>query len=671
MDKKIRFALYTGAAALGVFALTLVLPSGKLFAQLGGGVLGSGLESIIKARELSPDDVEAALKTYVPPGSYDEYLLFASGGQAGNVEVFGVPSMRLIKNIPVFSEDSWQGYGLGDDDTKRLFKQGAAAGAPMSWGDVHHPALSLTNGQYDGQFLFVNDKANGRIGVVDLKDFKTHQIVKNPLIATNHCGAKLTQNSEYYVEGAQFGNPLPFTEYAPLSQYKEKYRGLVTFWPFDRAAGRLVQEKTFTIELPPYYQDLGGMGKGVSHGWVFINTYNSEMATPQTTGGRAGEVKPPMEVAASQREMDYLHVINWKKAEQLLAAGKLKTRTVKGMRVVSLADAIANELVFEIGEPKSPHGSDVSPDGRFITVSGKLDPHVTVFSFDKIMKAIAAKKVEGKDPFGIPVLSFKDTVEAQVEVGLGPLHSEYDDKGYAYTSMFLDSAITKWSLDKPAGGEKPWTLVESLPVHYNTGHLTVAGGDTAKPYGHYLLSLNKWSLDRHHPVGPLHPQNLQLIDISGPKMKLLSDTPTVGEPHYAVMVKANLVKPWKTYRDIGTNQLTLKPSKTVVMPGSERIERHGKDVDVFMTVIRSHFVPDAIEVSQGDRVHLHVTNIEKAEDATHGFALSAHNVNLSIDPGLTVDADFTADRAGVYPFYCSEFCSALHMEMMGYFTVKK
>lgn len=657
--------LLAGIGGLALLTVSLLVPSGTLMAQLGGSFLGGGLEAIVKARELSPEDVEAALKTYVPPGAHDEFLLFASGGQAGNVEVWGVPSMRLIKNIPIFSQDSWQGYGVGDHDTKALMKQGAAAGKVQSWGDVHHPALSLTNGVYDGKWLFANDKANGRIGVVDLKDFKTKQIVKNPLIATNHCGAKMTQNTEYYVEGAQFGNPMPFTEYSPLSRYKEDYRGLVTFWPVDKEKGQLVQSRTFTLELPPYYQDLGGMGKGVSHGWVFINTYNSEMATPGALQG-----KPAMEVQASQKEMDFLHVIHWKKAEELLAQGRLKTRMVKGMRVIGIADAVAAGILYQIPEPKSPHGSDVTPDGRFIVVSGKLDPHVTVYSFDKIQKAIAAKSYEGTDPYGIPVLKFTDTIEAQVELGLGPLHTEYDDKGYGYTSMFLDSAIVKFALDKPAGGEKPWTVVDSLPVHYNTGHLTVAGGDTSKPYGKYLVSLNKWSLDRHKAVGPLHPQNLQLIDISGPKMKLLADAPAVGEPHYAVMAKADLFKPVNSYT-VGTNMLTGKPSPHATQPGKERVERNGKEVHVYMTAIRSRFVPDHIEVNKGDRVHLHITNLDKAEDATHGFALSAHDINLSMDPGMTVDVDFVADRSGVFPFYCSEFCSALHMEMMGYLTVKK
>ncbi len=665
MNKKIRLSLYTASAGLALFAVAQLGSGKNLFAQMSGG-LGSSLEGIIKARELSPDDVEAALKTFVPPGGYDEYYMFASGGQAGNVEVFGVPSMRLMKNIPIFSEDSWQGYGLGDNETKRLFAQGKAAGMTQTWGDVHHPALSVTKGLYDGQFLFANDKANGRIGVVDLRDFHVKQIVKNPLIATNHCGAKLTENSEYYVEGSQFGTPLPYTKFAPLEKYKEEYRGLVTFWPFNRAEGKLEQSKSFTLELPPYYQDLGGMGKQVSNGWVFINTYNSEMATPDDLKG-----KPPMEIAASQREMDYLHIINWKRAEELLAKGQLKFRVISGMRVVPIAEAVAKGILYQAAEPKSPHGSDVTPDGRFITVSGKLDPHVTIFSFDKIQKAIAAKNFEGKDEFGIPVLRFKDVVEAQVEVGLGPLHTEYDDKGYAYTSMFLDSSINKWSLDKPAGGEKPWALIQSLPVHYNTGHLVVAGGDTVKPYGKYLVTLNKWSLDRALPVGPLHPQNLQLIDISGPTMKLLSDTPVVGEPHYAVMIKADKLKPWKVYPEVGYSALTRKVSTTRTLPGKERIERNGRDVHVFMTAQRSHFTPDRIDVKQGDHVHVHITNVERAEDATHGFALSSHNINLSMDPGATVDVDFTADRSGVFPFYCSEFCSALHMERMGYLTVKK
>ncbi|MBI4376562.1 MAG: Sec-dependent nitrous-oxide reductase [Elusimicrobia bacterium] len=665
MHKNVKLLALTAAAGIAVFALAQ-WPVKGLFAQLGGSSLPAGLEAIVASRELSPDDVEAALKTYVPPGSYDEFLLFASGGQAGNIEVIGVPSMRLIKNIPVFSKDSWQGFGIGDDDTKRLFKQGAAAGQIQEWGDVHHPALSLTNGQYDGQFLFANDKANARIGVVDLRDFKVRQIIKNPLIATNHCGAKMTENSEYYVEGAQFGNPLPFTEFSPMSKYKENYRGLATFWPFDRASGKFVTNRSFTIELPPYYQDLGGMGKKISHGWVFINTFNAEMATPGALEG-----KPAMEVQVSQREMDYLHVIHWKKAEELLASGKLPTRTISGMKVVSIDQAVKAGILYNIPEPKSPHGSDVTPDGRFIVVSGKLDPHVTVFSFDKIQKAIASKSFDGKDPFGIPIIKFDAAVEAQVELGLGPLHTEFDDKGYAYTSMFLDSSINKWTLEKGPRGEKPWSLVESLPVHYNTGHLTVAGGDTTQPYGKYLVSLNKWSLDRALPVGPLHPQNLQLIDISGEKMKLLADAPVVGEPHYAVMAPAKIFKPWKVYPEVGLNGLTLKKSATATAPGQERVARNGKDVHVYMTAIRSRFVPDRIDVKQGDKVHLHITNLDRAEDATHGFALSAHNINLSMDPGLTVDVDFVADRSGVFPFYCSEFCSALHMEMMGYLTVAK
>src|SRR3989344_5017441 len=179
MNNRIKTIVF---AVLGVFFVAAV---GLKLGAIDGLSFGPALQDVIKARGLTADDIEAALKTYVPPGSYDEYLLFASGGQAGNVEVFGVPSMRLLKNIAIFSPDSWQGPGVGDDDTKRLMKQGEAAGMKQTWGDAHHPALSLTKGMYDGQYLFANDKANARIGVGDLRDFKVRQIVKNPLIATN------------------------------------------------------------------------------------------------------------------------------------------------------------------------------------------------------------------------------------------------------------------------------------------------------------------------------------------------------------------------------------------------------------------------------------------------------------------------------------------------------
>jgi len=613
------------------------------------------IKSLMAARGLSEADVEAALKTYVPSGKHDDYLIFASGGHSGQILVIGVPSMRQLKTIAVFTPEPWQGYGYGDESNKIL--AGAGQGThSLGWGDVHHPNLSETKGDYDGQFLFVNDKANGRVAVVDLHDFMTKQIVANPLIGSDHGGAFVTPDTDYVVESSQYPTPLG-REYAPLSDYKDRYRGLATFWKFDRAKGRIVPEQSWAIELPPYSQDLADAGKLVSDGWVFINSFNTEMATGGTLQG-----KPAIESGASQNDMDYLHIIDWKKAEKLVAAGK--TTTIKGMRVISLATAAEENVLTFVGEPKSPHGCDVTPDGTAIVVGGKLDTHGTLYEFSKIKDLIANKKFEGKDAFGVPILPFKEAIRGQVELGLGPLHTVFDDKGNAYTSLFLESKIARWSL-------KDMKIIDKLSVHYNIGHILAAEGDTVSPDGKWVVALNKMSIDRFTPVGPLYPQNLQLVDISGDKMRLTYDLPIGdGEPHYAQMIKADKLKPLKMYTPAGFNPYTGQHDPNAVEGGKERIVRNGDNVEVWMTVVRSHFTPDQIEVNEGDTVTLHLTSVEQAEDQTHGFAIDMYNVNLSIEPGKTENVTFKADMPGVYPFYCTEFCSALHLEMTGYFLVK-
>jgi nitrous-oxide reductase len=617
---------------------------------------GASVKDLMAARGLTEQDVTAALKTYVPSGKKDEYYLFLSGGHSGQVIVAGVPSMRILKAIGVFTPEPWQGYGVGGLGEASVLAGGTQSGHALTWGDVHHPSLSETRGDYDGQFLFVNDKANARIAVVDLKDFVTKQIVADPLVASDHGGAFVTPNTDYVIEGTQYPAPLG-RGYADLASFKDKYRGAVLFWKFDRAKGRIDPAQSWAIELPPYSQDLADAGKLDSDGWAFINSFNTEMATGGTLEG-----KPAIESGASQNDMDYLHVINWKKAEQLVGAGK--ATTIAGMRVLPLDVAAQEGVLTFIGESKSPHGCDVTPDGKEIVVSGKLDTHATVYSFAKIKELIENKRFEGKDAFGVPILPFKDTIRGQVELGLGPLHTQFDDKGNAYTSLFLDSAVAKWSV-------KDLKLIQKLPVHYNIGHLVAAEGDTVSPDGKYLVALNKMSLDRFASVGPLFPQNEQLVDISGAQMQLLADMPMgIGEPHYSQMIKADKLHPESKY-PVGTNPFTGKidPAATTEA-GKERIVRNGTTVDVFMTAIRSHFTPDHIAVDEGDTVNLHLTSLEQSDDQTHGFAIDMYNVNLSLEPGKEENVSFKADVPGTFPFYCTEFCSALHLEMTGYLLVK-
>ena len=127
----------------------------------------SSTADLMKQRGLNEADVSAALQTYMPTGKKDTYLTFASGGHGGNMVVIGVPSMRILKYVGVFTPEPWQGYGYGDQ-SNAVLEGGSRFGKDMTWGDMHHPALSETNGEYDGKFIFVNDKANARIAVVDL-----------------------------------------------------------------------------------------------------------------------------------------------------------------------------------------------------------------------------------------------------------------------------------------------------------------------------------------------------------------------------------------------------------------------------------------------------------------------------------------------------------------------
>jgi len=643
--------------AMAVAAVMLAAGCGQ-DGSLGGlakGGANGGLLQLMTARGLSEADVNAALKTYTPTGGRDDYLLFASGGHSGQVMVIGVPSMRILKVIGVFTPEPWQGYGYGDQ-TNALLSSGDRRNTELRWADTHHPSLSETEGDYDGEYLFINDKANARVAVISLKDFVTQQIVTSRLIESDHGATFVTPNTEYVVEPSQYPAPLG-GGYAPIEQFNEKYRGAVIFWKFDREKGRIVEAQSWAMELPPYMQDLTDAGKLASDGWVFLNSFNTERAWGGTLEGN-----PPMESGASQNDMDYLHIINWRSAEKVVAAGK--TERIAGMRVIRLQTAIDEGLLYFVPEPKSPHGVDVTPDGKEMVVSGKLDTHATVYSWAKVKALIDAGKFVGKDPYGVPILPFEDSIRGQAEIGLGPLHTQYDDKGFAYTSVFLESKVAKWRLSD-------LQVVEKIPVHYNVGHLVAAEGDTVSPDGGYVVAMNKWAIDRFNNVGPLLPQNFQLIDTSGEAMQLLYDMPIpIGEPHYAQMIKADKLNSIEVYTPIGIDPLTHKVSKNAVQAGQERIERRADGVHVYMTAVRSHFTPDIVRVKEGEHVHLHLTNVEQAKDATHGFAIGSKNINVSIEPGEHADLHFIAGEPGVYPLYCTEFCSALHLEMAGYLLVE-
>ncbi|MGB0088289.1 MAG: Sec-dependent nitrous-oxide reductase [Planifilum fulgidum] len=573
---------------------------------------------------------QAVSGAFIPPGKKDEYYMFASGGHSGQVYVIGVPSLRRIRTIPVFSRDSATGYGW-DEESKKMLGE-------YTWGDVHHPALSETDGEYDGRFLYVNDNANNRAAMIDLKTFTTKQILGPiPNIMGPHSAAFVTPNTEYFMMATRFSVPMG-GKYASLDKYSKEYHGALSAQKIDQKTGKM--KVAWQLKLPPWNYDLSDAGKKISGDWAFFTTYNTEEATEL------------LEINASANETDYLVAINWKNAEK--AVEDKKYEVINGVKVVDPTKV--KGIAYLIPLPKSPHGVDVSPDGRWIVGSGKLDPTVTVYDFKKFIKAIEEEDFSGTEK-GLPIVNFESVKEASVKVGLGPLHTQFGPDGYAYTTLFVESAVAKWKL-----GE--WKVLDKVTVHYSPGHSSAAEGDTVSPDGKYLVALNKLSKDRHLSVGPSHPENMQLIDISGDKMKVINEAPIDPEPHYAQMVKADKIKPILKY------EKDEKRPHSVWKKEDVRIERKGNHVTVHGLAVRTRFYPDKIEVNEGDKVTIYLTNIDLDQDITHGFAINLYDIDVEVQPGETKKIEFVADKPGVYPFYCSNFCSALHQEMQGYLLVK-
>jgi nitrous-oxide reductase len=584
-----------------------------------------------KARPATASDTAvAAMKTYVPPGDLDEYYFFASGGHSGQVYVYGVPSMRHLSTIPVFTPYPATGYGF-DDESKAML-------GGLTWGDVHHPSLSETGGDYDGRWLFVNEM-NGRIARIDLRDFKTKQILGPvPNVMGNHSGAFVTPNTEYAMMGTRFSIPIPKGRAVPIDRYATEYKGIVSAVKIDKQTGEM--SLAWQIVTPPFNWDLGDAGKKLSDGWMFWTCYNSERATGN------------LEVTSAQRDRDYIAAVDWRAAEQAVAAGQ--GDLVGGARVLDPKKVAG--LIYLLPCGKSPHGVDVSPDGKYVIGSGKLQGVTTAFNFEKIQTAIRNRDFSG-DEDGIPILRYESIKDAEVPVGLGPLHTQFGTDGFAYTSLFVDSAIAKWKLGT-------WEVVDKVPMSYSIGHLCAAEGDTVSPDGNYLVGLNKLSHGRHLSVGPSQPESSQLVDITEEKMKLLYDAFTEPEPHYAQMIKADKLHPIEVYpKEENHHPLAIWDVKDA------GATRQGDKVTVKMVAVRSTLTPTSFEVREGDTVVVAITNIEQTTDELHGFGLLDYNINIVVDPGETKAVTFKAAKPGVYAYYCTNFCSALHQEMQGYLIV--
>lgn len=604
---------------------------------------------------------DAGNKAYVAPGKYDEVYNFVSGGFSGQMSVYGLPSGRLLRVMPVFSVDPEKGYGYSEE-TKPMLNTSHGF---VPWDDLHHVQLSKTNGEVDGRWVFGNANNTPRVARIDLTTFRTAEIIELPNSAGNHSSPFITENTEYVVAGTRFSVPMDDANGdVPINTYKQNFKGTLSFISVGKEDGKM--DIAFQIQCPGVNFDLSRAGKGVSHGWFFFSCYNTEQANTL------------LEVNASQKDKDFVLAVNWKKAEEYLKAGKGRKEAVKyahntysdkthsatseiKTEVTVLDSKELKDMCYFIPCPKSPHGCDVSPTGEYIVASGKLAAVIPVFSYDKLMKAIAAKDFAGEFD-GIPVVKYESALYGEVKKpGLGPLHTEFDNNGNAYTSMFVSSEVVKWNI-------KDLKVLDRVPTFYSIGHLCVVGGDTKNPTGKYLIAYNKITKDRYLPTGPELSQSAQLFDISGDKMKMILDFPTIGEPHYAQACLADKIKD----KSVKIFKIDENKNPYVTMGEKEsKVVREGNKVHVYMTEIRSHLTPDNIEgIRMGDEVYFHVTNLEQDWDVPHGFAIKgASNAELLVMPGETQTLKWVPDKVGIFPMYCTDFCSALHQEMTGYIRV--
>jgi len=601
----------------------------------------------------------AAERVYVAPGELDEFYAFVSGGFSGQLAVYGLPSGRLFKVIPVFSQDAEKAYGY-NEETKPMLNTSYGF---IPWDDSHHPDISQTNGVVDGRYVYINANNTPRIAKIDLTTFETTEIIEVPNSAGNHSSSFVTENTEYVVAGTRFSVPVPQRDMS-IKEYKGNFKGALSFIKVNPEDGGM--EIKFQVLMPGFNYDLSHPGRGKSHGWFFFTTYNTE------------EANTLMEVNSSQNDKDFIAAINWKMIEEYVNNGggtmmptnyahnvydeKTHSATstmIKEVLVVNPVDVPG--AVFFLPTPKSPHGCDVDPSGEYIVGNGKLSANLTVHSFTKMLDAIENEKFAG-DAYGIPILNFEDVLAGVVEQpGLGPLHTEFDGKGNAYTTFFISSEVVKWKIGT-------WEVIDRKPTYYSVGHLMIPGGNSAKPFGKYVLAMNKITKDRYLSTGPEVTQSAQLYDITGEKMELLLDFPTIGEPHYAAGIPAEIVM--KNSKKIYSLEENEHPyaAKT---DADTKVVRNGKEVHIYMTMIRSHFSPDNIEgVKVGDKVYFHVTNLEQDYDVPHGVSMIGANTSeLLIMPGQTETFIWYPKRVGVWPFYCTDFCSALHQEMQGYVRV--
>ena len=578
---------------------------------------------------------DAQQKIHVGPGELDEYYGFWSGGHQGEVRVYGVPSMRELMRIPVFNVDSATGWGLTNESRAIMGES-----AKFLNGDCHHPHISMTDGKYDGKYLFINDKANSRVARIRLDVMKCDKMLTVPNVQAIH-GLRLQKvpHTKYVFANAEFIIPHPNDG----STFDITGENAYTMFNVIDAEK---MEMAFQVIVDG---NLDNVDADYTGRFAASTCYNSEKAFD--LGGMM------------RLERDWVVVFDIPAIEAAIKAGDFVTLGDSKVPVVNGREG--SKLTRYIPVPKNPHGLNTSPDGKYFIANGKLSPTATMIAIDKLPDLFDGKLA---DP--------RDVVVGEPELGLGPLHTTFDGRGNAYTTLFIDSQVVKWNMEEAVRaykGEKVNYIKQKVDVHYQPGHIHATLTETSEADGKWLVALSKFSKDRFLPVGPLHPENDQLFDISGDEMKLVHDGPTFAEPHDCILVRRDQIRTKKIWdRDDPFFAQTVERAKAdgVNLVSENKVIRDGNKVRVYMYSMAPAFGLNEFTVKQGDEVTVTITNIDQIEDVTHGFVMTNHGASMEISPQQTASITFIADKPGVQWYYCSWFCHALHMEMVGRMLVE-